>query len=329
MLAIDSLPELIDVLLNDFRDNFDLEAVSLSLLDSEYELRRLLEEQGIAVADYSNLTFLDNRDELKKQFGAKPAPILGSYVARQHSAYFRTSKLRPQSIALLPLVRHEKLVGCLCLGSLNSSRFSASAATDFLSHLAMVVAVSIENAVNYEMVKRHGLTDFLTGVNNRRAFDQRLNEEVMRASRRHEPLSCLFLDVDYFKKVNDNHGHEAGDAALQQVADIVRQQLRASDVLARYGGEEFAALLPNSTEGGAAEIAERIRRAVEAHEIQLGSGKTLKITISIGVASLVPDSPNQEAVGAVAAVLVETADRALYQAKGLGRNQVVCASLLV
>lgn len=329
LLAVDSLVDLIKVLLKDFQVDFDLDAVSLWLVDGEHEFRRILEEQGVDLTVYPGLVFLDDDKELVQLLGGKPKALLGHYTARQHSNFFRSAGLRPQSVAMLPLVRHERLVGCMCLGSLNSARFTKYVATDFLAHLAMVAAVALENASNYEIIKRHGMIDFLTGVNNRRAFDQRLKEEVMRASRKKEVLACLFLDVDFFKKVNDNYGHEVGDVALQEVSKVIKQQLRASDVLARYGGEEFAALLPHTNEDVACDIAERIRLAVERNRIRLGSGEELAITLSVGVAAVTPDGSNQDAVQLISSALVDTADKALYQAKGSGRNQVVCASLLL
>jgi diguanylate cyclase (GGDEF)-like protein len=183
----------------------------------------------------------------------------------------------------------------------------------------------VENATNHERLKRVGLTDSLTGVNNRRFFDQRLLEEVGRAQRSHEPLNCLFMDVDHFKRVNDEHGHQTGDQVLRVVAGLIREQLRASDVLGRYGGEEFAALLVNASAEAAMEIAERIRAVIEGYPFKTLEGEPLAATISIGVASLSlhEDEGDMESW---ANALVERADQAVYTAKNQGRNQVVLAA---
>ena len=230
---------------------------------------------------------------------------------------------RARSIALLPLVRYDELIGSLNLGSKDPERFLEGSATDFLQRLATIVAICLENATNHERLKRVGLTDSLTGVNNRRFFDQRLGEEVARARRSQEPLACLFLDIDRFKGINDTYGHRVGDRVLIEAASLIREQLRSTDVLGRYGGEEFSALLVNATQDKAMEIAERIRSAIEVHRFPWDDGEPLKATISIGVSSLEPGPSSDNA--SQAENLVDRADQALYVAKNSGRNRVVAA----
>ncbi|RMD78410.1 MAG: sensor domain-containing diguanylate cyclase, partial [Gammaproteobacteria bacterium] len=255
-------------------------------------------------------------------------PLLGPYRPRHHGRLFGPALDRGcpplRSVALLPLVRHGRLIGSLNIGSQNPDRFVQGVRTDFMEHLAAVVAICLENAVNLERLQRLGLTDTLTGVSNRRYFEQRLREELERAGRSGEPLSCLLVDVDHFKRVNDTHGHLTGDAVLREVAALLRGQLRGSDVLARYGGEEFAALLPRSGPRQAREVAERMRRAVAAGRYTAPSGEPFPVTVSIGAATYEP------ARGPVpdGALLVGRADRALYEAKAGGRNRVVEAGRL-
>ena len=155
-------------------------------------------------------------------------------------------------------------------------------------------------------------TDGLTGLRNRRAFDEKLQEEHQRNARSQQPVSLLLLDIDHFKPYNDHFGHQAGDDALGEVARILQHTVRAYDMAARYGGEEFAVILPNTDKAGALDIAERLRRAVERTE-----WLKRQITISIGVATL--------NYGQSVPALIEEADRALYSAKELGRNRVVDA----
>ena len=157
------------------------------------------------------------------------------------------------------------------------------------------------------------LTDALTGVGNRAAFDQRLSEEVYRATRYGTSLSLLMVDVDRFKAFNDTFGHQVGDAVLKSVA-IALRCARPSDFLARYGGEEFAVILPATTGEGAAMLAERMRRAVQAACVAPRA-----VTVSIGVTTLAPGDAD-------AHVLVSAADRALYAAKASGRNCVTQAA---
>jgi diguanylate cyclase (GGDEF)-like protein len=155
--------------------------------------------------------------------------------------------------------------------------------------------------------------DGLTGLKNRRAFEERLREEWARAHRYGEPLSVMLLDVDHFKSYNDGFGHLAGDAALRLVADILRRQARTNDFAARYGGEEFAILLPHTTAASATVAANRIRAAFMAT-----NWPERPITASIGVATLTPATATPED-------FVHEADRALYWAKHLGRNRAVHA----
>ncbi|MDE2600099.1 MAG: sensor domain-containing diguanylate cyclase [Rhodocyclaceae bacterium] len=157
-------------------------------------------------------------------------------------------------------------------------------------------------------------TDALTGLRNRRAFDEKMLSEHQRSARSHQPFSLLLLDIDHFKRFNDDFGHQAGDEALGEVARIMQYTVRSYDVAARYGGEEFAVILPDTDKNGALEMAERLRRAIERAE-----WLNRKITVSIGVSTL--------SYGQSVPVLIEAADRALYTAKEQGRNRVVDADV--
>ncbi len=162
-------------------------------------------------------------------------------------------------------------------------------------------------------------TDTLTGLNNHRAFRRRLQEEVERSQRYQHPLTLIFLDLDHFKQVNDTQGHPAGDAILAQVGTVLRRCSRGTDLAARYGGEEMAVLCPETRPDEALILAERIRESIENRAFTLPTGGELKITISLGIASL-PEH------GLDAQELIDAADRALYEAKSSGRNRVCVAS---
>jgi diguanylate cyclase (GGDEF)-like protein len=230
--------------------------------------------------------------------------------------------LRPSSVAILPLTRWGQLVGSLNLGSVRSDRFVPGMATNFIEWLAAVASVCLENVANNERLKHIGLTDALTGVHNRRYFDQRLREEVDRALRKGHPLSCMLVDVDHFKLVNDTHGHLIGDVVLREVAEQVKDQLRLSDAMARYGGEEFAVLLVQTDEVISRTIAERIREAIATTPIRLPDNGSLTVTLSIGVSTLTEELRGAD-IDAKARDLVDRADHALYAAKRGGRNRVM------
>ena len=154
----------------------------------------------------------------------------------------------------------------------------------------------------------------------RRSLIMALERDVARAVRLREPYAVMLVDIDHFKSVNDSHGHLAGDSVLRHVADLLRTRLRAQDLVGRYGGEEFMVLLPHTPLGGALELAETLRRAVERLPC-VGGGKEIPVTVSIGVCG----GPLQPADGWDG--LVQGADEALYAAKLAGRNRVESTAL--
>jgi diguanylate cyclase (GGDEF)-like protein len=170
-----------------------------------------------------------------------------------------------------------------------------------------------------EKLKELCKTDYLTGVHNRRSFMDRAETEILRARRFGGPLSVVMLDVDHFKRVNDNYGHGTGDAVLKIVANILVGEVRRHDVIARYGGEEFALLLAETNEEQAHIMAERCREKIESARFVAG-GQAIRITASVGIAAYPCKSVER------IDQLIDMADEALYRAKESGRNQVVIAA---
>lgn len=162
-----------------------------------------------------------------------------------------------------------------------------------------------------ELARRDGLTDLY----NNRTFYELLKDETVRTQRFNRPVSLLMLDIDHFKRVNDTHGHQAGDAVLKGLSDLLVKQARAIDRVCRYGGEEFTVILPETDAAVAVQIAERLRAEVERRPFDLGGGKTIGITVSIGVATCTQQVDSPEG-------MVNAADVALYAAKQAGRNRV-------
>ncbi|WP_242346262.1 diguanylate cyclase [Anaeromyxobacter terrae] len=181
------------------------------------------------------------------------------------------------------------------------------------SFVMRYLAAGDEAARELEALAALGRRDPLTGLANRRAFEEALAGAVARAVRDGAALALAALDVDHFKRVNDAHGHAAGDAVLAAVAARATEALRAGDLLARIGGEEFAALLPGATLAAAAEVAERIRARISAAPVEAGAER-VAVTVSAGVAALAP--------GEDGATLLARADERLYAAKRAGRDRV-------
>jgi diguanylate cyclase (GGDEF)-like protein len=169
------------------------------------------------------------------------------------------------------------------------------------------------------VLQQRSSIDALTGVPNRRIFDETFSREWARARRSGAPLSLLMVDIDLFKKHNDTYGHQAGDMCLRQVAATLKEAAkRPADLVARYGGEEFSVILPDVDEKGALVVAEKMRAAVAGLKFpHINSVTGHHVTISVGVASTVP------ARGGSVTTLIAWADAALYQAKAVGRNQVI------
>lgn len=326
LIGLSSLYDLVKALIYPEQNNFQWDMVSLVLLDPEYELRRMLEDEGACLELHPSLVFASALSDLGSDYPHSLFPTLGPYSRGKYASLFPQSPARPRSVALLPLVRYGRLFGSLNIGSFDAERFVRGTRTDFFEHFAAIVAICIENAANVQRLKRQGITDTLTALNNRRFFEQRLQEEIEVSRRNNMPLSCMMLDVDYFKKVNDSYGHQVGDQVLREVAALIRAQLRGSDVLSRYGGEEFVSLLSNTTGETAQEIAERVRSGIEAHRFSLPNGDRFSVTISIGIATYDPlaESAVNSADGEF---LVGRADRCLYAAKEAGRNRTVSAGV--
>ena len=314
------LHQLLAIILEQHRVRFKLSDVTLLLLDPEYEFRRLLDNSATPPAWRKHLLFTEDKNMISQYFSVLRKPRLSSYSEHIHQSLFPSTQSL-QSVAILPLIRQDKFIGTLNLGSRSPTRFQADMGTQFLQHLSAVISACIENGRLQENIKQVGLLDPLTGINNRRFFDQRIEEEVTLSHRNKTPLSCLFIDLDHFKSINDTHGHQAGDIVLKEVAKVLADIMRTSDVLARYGGEEFVILLANTDQTASYEIAERIRKRIEETPFKISAKKTISVTMSIGLALIAQQSDIK-----TTQQLVSAADQAVYAAKVAGRNRVHIAS---
>ena len=321
LLTSESLPELLNSLTDGMQISFEIKNIQLILLDSEHEIRRLLDNTGIPENAFPSIRFVEDLAEVNDIYAGLDKPRLGPFLLPDHAGLFSdTRELR--SVAILPIRCCDRLSGSLNLGSSNSERFTRHHASDFLQQLATVAGVCLENAVNRERLVISGLTDPLTQLHNRRYLDRRLEEELARANRYNQPLSCLFVDADHFKQINDHYGHQVGDLVLKELASRIRSQLRASDIATRYGGEEFALLLPQTCLEEALLLAERIRLEVASNPILLSDGSSrIRLTVSIGV-SEVPPMLGKTHHKQLGKYLLAEADQALYLAKANGRNRI-------
>jgi diguanylate cyclase (GGDEF)-like protein len=244
--------------------------------------------------------------------------VVNDTAAEPRYLYYKG--LRPQdgSFLSVPLIAKGSVIGVLDFFRAQKNSFDEHSVA-LLTIVAGQAALAIENAKLFAAQSELALTDPLTQLANRRSLEQRLIEEVHRAQRFENTLSLLMIDIDHFKEFNDAHGHLLGDHVLKQVARTLKRHVRTVDTVARYGGEEFCVVLVRTDIQRALAIAEKLRDAVENKTYaRIREDRRIKITISLGVATLSPNRSDPTA-------LIDAADQALYAAKNNGRNQVVSA----
>ncbi|SFA69775.1 diguanylate cyclase (GGDEF) domain-containing protein [Pseudomonas sp. NFIX10] len=196
-----------------------------------------------------------------------------------------------------------------------NQRFSEAEQSD-LESIMSTLLYPLRNALLYRAATQSALRDPLTGTGNRIAMDQTLMREIDMAKRHSQPLSVLMLDIDHFKRINDNHGHGVGDEVLKAVAESIKGQLRNVDMVFRFGGEEFLILLANTSRDAAAMVGERLRHAAQTQDY-FAAGTRIDLTVSLGCATLLPGESSES--------LLRRADSALYVAKREGRNRLAMA----
>jgi diguanylate cyclase (GGDEF)-like protein/PAS domain S-box-containing protein len=231
--------------------------------------------------------------------GTGPSTVLGRV---------REFALRHRTGAMVPIE-----LKALDLGVTDGVRYFGA----FIEDLRPRRALEAQQNELLAQLEQQALTDTLTRLPNRRAFNAEAEHALARARRQGRPVTLGVADIDHFKRVNDQYGHPGGDVVLRKLASILREAARATDVVARMGGEEFGLIFPDADPEQARLVAERIRAAVESARIAVPGGADLRVTVSIGLSGLEPGAPVDAAVA--------RADGALYQAKNSGRNQVATA----
>jgi diguanylate cyclase (GGDEF)-like protein len=238
--------------------------------------------------------------------------LVGSGISRYH---FRLERRRDETFSITDL---ESTNGIFVNGCQRKEHVLADG--DLISlGPETVLKFSIENTTDIRNRMRQyeeSIRDALTGIYNRRYFESRFRHELAYALRHDDPLSVILIDVDAFKRVNDEHGHPVGDSVIKQLAERLTEQLRTEDVLVRYGGEEFALIVRDQDAAAVNKTAERVRRFVESSDFSVGD-TDLSLTISLGTSTLRPEGP------ATPEELIAEADRNLYEAKAQGRNRTV------
>lgn len=266
-----------------------------------------------------------------------PDPFIHFLVITVQTAWalggaVRLNALPAAALGQVSLVIVPMFVVCLLSGDPFYQAFSVFVVLQWFACLSMIrflqrqtlrlLRANEEKTALNRQLENLAVTDMLTAITNRRGFDVRLAQEWRRLRRERRPLSLLLLDVDHFKQFNDLYGHPAGDECLRLVAETIELAIRRpGDIAARWGGEEFAVILLDTDPEGAARVAETVRAAIEALAIPHGGCSSMRVTASIGVATVIPTPEISSRL------LIGLADEALYQAKHQGRNRICCVTI--
>ncbi len=249
-------------------------------------------------------------------------PVLISDHSGKHSELKNAyPHLKVRTLLAFPIVSQNRVIGLIqLLNRLGRDDFDEQD-LEYLRKLVERASLAIERSDLYQTMSDLAATDDLTKLYNLRYLSRVLEGEMTRSKRYKIPLSLIFIDIDYFKRVNDQHGHLSGSRVLVELADIFRESFRAVDIIARYGGDEFIVILPETDMKRACQVAERVRQAVRKFEFLRKKGLSIKVTASFGVAGFPDHAENKTD-------LIHLADQAMYQAKVTGRDRTVLASAM-
>jgi diguanylate cyclase (GGDEF)-like protein len=320
MLAAGTLPELLAAAASPPLVSEPL-ATTMLLSDPAHELRHLLLGGARAPAP-AGLLFTDSLVATAPQLTLLSNPWQGAFRSSEHGALF-PGATDIEHVVLFPLRARGALVGCLNVGTSGRARVPGDGDPWVLSHVAEIVSAALERHVDAMRLRRGGFTNPLTGWNTRRFLEARLKEAIARCERHGGDVSCVLIDVDGLKAVNDAYGQLAGDQALREIAGRIEGQLRASDAAAHVDADEFVVLLVDARIESAVPLAERILDAVRSEPVQAASGLLLPMSVSVGLASVAAGlEPGQKALSNH---LLAKAESALHLAKSRGGNRYALA----
>jgi diguanylate cyclase (GGDEF)-like protein len=290
-----------------------MQADSCSIFLFEEQTNMLLSHgsHGLSAQEEAGATFAKGQGVAGWVAQQGIAALIDDVTKDPRYLHIPEQNLEIRSLLCIPMSVRATVLGVMTVTSKKVAAFTRED-EELLSFIGTSIVRDLENARLYKMA----ITDPLTRVYNRQYLLHRLPDEVERCRRYNDPLSIILFDADHFKRVNDTHGHAAGDVVLRELADVVKKDLRETDALVRYGGEEFLALLPKTDLEGAMKIAERVRVHVSAQSFRY-LDVNMRITISSGVGQYAAE----ESEGA----FVERVDHALMEAKNGGRNRVIKA----
>ena len=296
-------------------------AATMLLSDPTHELRHLL-LGGARTPAPAGLLFTDSLVATAPQLALLSDPWQGVFRSTEHEALF-PGAADIQQVVLFPLRARGALVGSLNVGTTASIRVPGDGEPWVLAHVGEVMSAALERQLDAMRLRRGGFTNPLTGWYTRRFLEARLKEAIARCERHGGDVTCVLIDIDGLKAINDAYGQLAGDQALREIASRIEGQLRASDAAAHVDADEFVVLLPDARVDSAVPLAERILDAVRSEPVGAASGLLLPMSVSIGLASISagPEAGNKS----LSNHLLAKAESALYLAKSRGGNRYALA----
>jgi len=299
-----SIEEVLDKIAESVKNIFKQETVALQLLGETFKKSIIGPPVEIP-------------DEMLGSVVLKPRPLL----INNTSSFPEYSNLARQGVTsfIISTFHHKrKITGLIGIFSFSGRAFTLQD-LELLRMVAAPTSLLVENAELFEKTKLLAITDVLTNIYNRRHFENIFETVMNEAREKKRPISVCMADIDYFKHYNDFNGHPAGDYALQKIAEIMRKNVKGSDIVARYGGEEFILVFPDTTKAHALSLCETIRQSIKDFQFNNEEHQPNgDLTISMGISSYPED-------GEIGEELIKKADFALYKAKELGRNRIVTA----
>jgi diguanylate cyclase (GGDEF)-like protein len=325
LMKLESLTSLIDASTTQLQKefvNYHAE-ITIALIDKHNQLEHLLKLEGKEEADIDELVLMKNSSDISELLLLRlqgPQNIIMEVNSSKYSFLFPNTHDQSGSVAILPLIRRGTLIGSLNLRSNDPDCYNYKKGTLFLDHLAEVLTICLDNIVLFSEITEKNNTDQLTGLKNRRFYDENAQKELDRYVGK-KSFSLLMIDIDKFKTINDTYGHDVGDVVLKEVANLAKISICDDGVLCRYGGEEFVGWLPAMGKIDSLRIAEKIRLKIEDHLfIAQSTVDPIRVSVSIGVSVLTPESRGTE--GGLLSEMFKKADDCLLLAKKRGRNNV-------
>jgi len=316
-----NLPEILNIILEQISSLFNPTHWSLLLLDEQRQELRF----EIVVGEGSEAlqgTWVPLDRGVAGWVASRQEMVLCDDVRKDPrfaGEFDQRTGFETRSIVAVPLASKGRTLGVIELINILDKDGFGELGAELLSTLADYAAIAIENARAVQRIRELTVTDDVTSLFNARYLQQALEQEYRRSKRQDTPLSLVFVDVDYFKRINDSYGHLIGSEVLRETGAILTENLRATDVATRYGGDEFVVLLPETTQAEALVVTERFRKSVKAHTFGLAQGVECRITASFGVATIPDDTDDK-------VDLVRLADQAMYYVKEQSRDAIATVS---